>query len=85
MKHNLTFRHLVLRLREALTLIYLVGPYPSLVKDLMRDRKINNSRKPKQTAQGPMLPKTRKVLEDFHRPWNEKLADLLQDERFLWQ
>ena len=31
-----------------------------------------------------MLPETRQVLEKFYRPYNERLANLLQDERFRW-
>ena len=32
-----------------------------------------------------MLPATRTALEEFFRPHNEKLAKLLNDERFLWK
>jgi len=32
----------------------------------------------------PMLPETRQLLSDFYRPWNEKLAELLQDNGFVW-
>ena len=32
-----------------------------------------------------MLPSTKSALEDFYKPFNEKLANLLQDERFLWR
>jgi len=32
-----------------------------------------------------MLPETRIMLEEFYRPFNEKLAKLLGDDRFLWQ
>ena len=31
----------------------------------------------------PMLPSTRELLQDFFKPFNEKLARLLNDDRFL--
>ena len=31
-----------------------------------------------------MLPKTRRLLEEFYHPYNIKLAQLLNDERFIW-
>ena len=31
-----------------------------------------------------MWPKTRKLLDDFYRPFNVKLAELLGDERFMF-
>ena len=31
-----------------------------------------------------MMESTRTLLEDFYRPWNAKLAELLGDERFLF-
>jgi len=33
----------------------------------------------------PMLPSTRKLLQEFFKPFNEKLAQLLSDDRFLWK
>ncbi|KAI8519236.1 Carbohydrate sulfotransferase 15 [Branchiostoma belcheri] len=33
---------------------------------------------------GQMMPKTRRVLNDFYRPYNERLAALLNDTDFLW-
>lgn len=32
-----------------------------------------------------MLPETRQLLMDFYAPFNTKLAELLQDTRYLWQ
>lgn len=32
----------------------------------------------------PMLNATVEILSDFYRPYNEDLAALLQDDRFLW-
>ena len=36
-------------------------------------------------AQIQMLPETYKILDEFFRPYNQKLATLLNDQRFLWQ
>lgn len=33
---------------------------------------------------GKMLPKTRSILENFYKPYNKQLADILDDDRFLW-
>ena len=33
----------------------------------------------------PMLPETRRLLDDFYRPFNVKLAELLGDTSFLWE
>lgn len=33
---------------------------------------------------GKMLPQTRVVLERLYKKYNEKLADILKDSRFLW-
>lgn len=49
------------------------------------DTSVFNGRKKEQSMSGTMLPETRKLLENFHRQFNEKLADLLDDDRFLWQ
>ncbi len=32
-----------------------------------------------------MKPETRKLLSDFYAPYNKKLAQLLGDDRWLWQ
>lgn len=32
-----------------------------------------------------MLPETAELLQSFYRPYNNRLARLLKDERFLWQ
>ncbi|KAG2451726.1 hypothetical protein HYH02_003506 [Chlamydomonas schloesseri] len=33
----------------------------------------------------PMLPETRAMLEEFYRPYNERLAHVLNDDRWLWR
>lgn len=47
-------------------------------------RSVKNSQKGRKKKAGPMQPDTEKLLRDFYRPWNHKLADLLNDTRFLW-
>ncbi|XP_078698860.1 carbohydrate sulfotransferase 15-like isoform X2 [Branchiostoma floridae x Branchiostoma belcheri] len=42
------------------------------------------SRKPEYVSMGPMLPKTRQVLDRFYRPYNRRLAELLNNTGFLW-
>ncbi|MEW5307620.1 MAG: hypothetical protein WDW36_009999 [Sanguina aurantia] len=32
-----------------------------------------------------MLPKTRQLLNDFYKPYNERLAGQLKDDRYLWK
>lgn len=39
----------------------------------------------KNTKKKEMLPETRQILEEFYRPFNEKLADVLNDKRWLWK
>ncbi len=36
-------------------------------------------------SHGDILPKTRRLLEEFYEPYNKQLADFLQDDRFLWR
>ena len=31
-----------------------------------------------------MLPETKKMLDEFYAPYNEQLADLMSDQRFLF-
>ena len=50
----------------------------------LKNQAATNSRSQRNRAIGDMLPKTRKLLEEFHRPFNKELALLLKDERFLW-
>ncbi|KAK3584641.1 hypothetical protein CHS0354_003928 [Potamilus streckersoni] len=46
------------------------------------EEKIANTRSNSDVSIGPMLLKTRHILNDFYRPFNQKLADLLHDDRF---
>jgi N-acetylgalactosamine 4-sulfate 6-O-sulfotransferase len=33
----------------------------------------------------PMLEETKQLLDDFYRPYNLKLAELLNDQQFTWE
>lgn len=33
---------------------------------------------------GKMKPETRKLLDEFYRPYNKQLAEMLNDSRFEW-
>ncbi|KAM4636158.1 carbohydrate sulfotransferase 15 isoform 1-T2 [Discoglossus pictus] len=45
----------------------------------------SNSRRPQDCSLGPMLDQTRQLLRDFYRPFNQKLAQLLADDSYLWK
>ncbi|XP_058477786.1 carbohydrate sulfotransferase 15 [Solea solea] len=45
----------------------------------------SNTRRQADKDLGPMLPITREILQDFHMPFNEKLAQVLQNDSFLWE
>ncbi|XP_076461709.1 carbohydrate sulfotransferase 15-like [Babylonia areolata] len=44
-----------------------------------------NTRRRDDRKLGSMLPETRQMLNDFYRPHNRQLAEILQDPRFLWE
>lgn len=45
----------------------------------------SNTRKPADKNLGPMLPITKQILRDFYRPFNEKLAKVLDNDSYLWE
>ncbi|XP_021340126.1 carbohydrate sulfotransferase 15-like [Mizuhopecten yessoensis] len=49
--------------------------------DLKTKKHVTQSKKTK----GPMLEKTRAILSTLYEPYNKKLANILQDNRFLWK
>lgn len=54
--------------------------------DLDRIAKISKANKTKlKKKQGPMHKRTKDILDKFYRPYNEELARLLNDSRFLWK
>lgn len=32
-----------------------------------------------------MLPETRRILDEFYKPYNDILADMLGDDKWLWK
>lgn len=65
-------------------LIIFAGPLSAQGEVEMINREKANTRQEEDKNKGPMLPITRKLLRDFYRPFNEKLADVLGDMAFLW-
>jgi N-acetylgalactosamine 4-sulfate 6-O-sulfotransferase len=47
-----------------------------------KDKIVNEGNRKKEHE--AMREDTRKLLQDFYRPWNQKLAKLLNDDAFLW-
>lgn len=45
----------------------------------------SNTRRPEDRNLGPMWPVTQRILQDFYRPFNARLAQLLADEAFAWK
>ena len=43
-----------------------------------------NSRKKKDKLRGPMWKQTESMLRDFHKQYNQQLANILGDEGYLW-
>ena len=46
--------------------------------------KIQNQRKRQDQKKGPMLNKTRTLLDSFYARYNQLLTELLDDTAFLW-
>lgn len=44
-----------------------------------------NKRKKWDRNVGPMLNVTRKMLNDFYNLYNEELAEIMNDDQFLWE
>ncbi|KAG7494465.1 hypothetical protein JOB18_031148 [Solea senegalensis] len=47
-------------------------------------KKIYNTQEDQYEKIGPMLPTTKHLLRELYRPFNNKLASLLENEAFLW-
>ncbi|XP_035685602.1 carbohydrate sulfotransferase 15-like [Branchiostoma floridae] len=54
-------------------------------KDAIFGFHTKNSQKKHYDSSGQMLPETRRILNEFYRPYNERLAELLNNTHFLWQ
>ena len=58
-----------------------------MFKKAMEKQHINEQRFLHNTSYGmfQMLPSTKNLLLKFYKPFNKKLAQLLNDSRFLWK
>eukprot|EP00058_Branchiostoma_floridae_P005306 XP_002590794.1 hypothetical protein BRAFLDRAFT_78209 [Branchiostoma floridae] len=54
-------------------------------KDAIFGFHTTNSQKKHYDSSGQMLPETRRILNEFYRPYNERLVKLLNNTDFLWQ
>ncbi|KAM7408541.1 hypothetical protein PAMA_002321 [Pampus argenteus] len=61
-----------------------VGPLSEQVEAALTKRPMSNARRAADRNLGPMLPATRKVLREFHQPFNHKLAIVLDNKSFIW-
>lgn len=50
----------------------------------IRKRPASNTRRASDRDLGPMRPVTRELLTVFYSPFNQRLAEVLQDETFTW-
>lgn len=57
-------------------------PFSEVSLDEVLDQDVVNSRTMK--GNNDMLPETRHMLDHFYSPFNHRLAELLNDDRFLW-
>ncbi|CAH1229621.1 CHST15 [Branchiostoma lanceolatum] len=53
-------------------------------KDAIFMSNAKRSQKKRYDSIGQMLPKTRRMLNKFYRPYNQRLAELLNDTDYLW-
>ncbi|XP_036295248.1 carbohydrate sulfotransferase 15 [Pipistrellus kuhlii] len=61
-----------------------LGPLSEKQEALMTRSPASNARRPEDRSLGPMWPLTQRLLRDFYRPFNARLAQVLGDEAFAW-
>lgn len=61
-----------------------VGPLSKQVETALTKKPKYNTRREADQRVGPMLPATKELLREFYHPFNQKLADLLDNNAFLW-
>ncbi|KAJ1139801.1 hypothetical protein NDU88_006165 [Pleurodeles waltl] len=61
-----------------------LGPVSKKQEEVITRIPASNARRAEDRSLGPMLNITKQILRDFHRPFNQKLAWLLQNDTFLW-
>uniref|UniRef100_A0A3B3U1T0 Sulfotransferase n=1 Tax=Poecilia latipinna TaxID=48699 RepID=A0A3B3U1T0_9TELE len=62
-----------------------LGPLSKEIESQITRSPASNTRRPADKNLGPMLPITKEILQDFYKPFNEKLAKVLQKESFRWE
>nr|XP_057914455.1 carbohydrate sulfotransferase 15-like [Doryrhamphus excisus] len=60
------------------------GPLSQQEEAVLTKSPSSNTRRPADRDLGPMLASTRKLLWEFHQPFNHKLAAVLDNKAFLW-
>ncbi|XP_063731686.1 carbohydrate sulfotransferase 15-like isoform X2 [Eleginops maclovinus] len=61
-----------------------VGPLSEQGEAALTKRPLSNTRRTADRNLGPMLPATKDFLREFHKPFNQKLASVLDNKAFLW-
>ncbi|XP_075072176.1 carbohydrate sulfotransferase 15 isoform X2 [Mixophyes fleayi] len=72
---------------QSMNLVYTflsLGPLSDEQTASIAHKQASNSRRPKDSSLGPMLPHTRQLLLDFYRPYNQKLSEVLANSAYLW-
>ncbi|KAM4704104.1 carbohydrate sulfotransferase 15 [Rhinophrynus dorsalis] len=73
---------------QSMKLVYTfldLGPLSDQQEASITHNPASNSRRPEDCSLGPMFPHTRQLLRDFYRPYNQKLAQILSDNSYLWE
>ena len=63
---------------------YCLTDYNTAIVDAMNLDAVFNKR-PESKRIGDMWPKTRALISQFYRPFNQELARILSDNNFLWK
>lgn len=61
------------------------GPLSEQAEAALTEQPMSNTRRAADRDLGPMLPATKELLREFHQPFNQKLASVLDNENFLWE
>ncbi|XP_075997908.1 carbohydrate sulfotransferase 15-like [Genypterus blacodes] len=62
-----------------------VGSLSEQMEAALTNRSMSNARRAADRRLGPMFPATRDLLREFHHPFNQKLATVLDNKAFLWR
>ncbi|XP_069468131.1 carbohydrate sulfotransferase 15 [Ambystoma mexicanum] len=61
-----------------------LGPVSEKQEEMITRSPASNTRRVEDRSLGPMPDISRQILRDFYRPFNQKLAGLLENDSFLW-